>query len=383
MKDELGEVKKSRKEETAEDELRNTEEANRKSAIENRKLAMDSSFILHPSSLIVLRGVSKAYRQRQRSEKLSEVFKTLLRPEIRVVQALQNIDLQIARGEIVAYAGPNGAGKSTTVKLLSGMLSPDTGTVRVLGMDPAANRQAYVGRIGVVFGQRTELWRDHPVSASFEWKRVVWDIPRERYERMSGLVKELLDLTPFFNSLVRELSLGQRMRADLGLALLHEPEILFLDEPSLGLDVLAKRNILRFLKDINRERQMTVMVTSHDMSELEQLAGRIVMVAQGKIAYDGDFARLRTEFADRRTLILETTSDAAPLLQGAALTSSEAGRCEYTFDAAQVSVADLLQQASQQTRIVDMETHRAPIDDVIADIYEKWKVESESGEKRR
>ncbi len=335
------------------------------------------------STIIELRGVSKAYRQRQRSEKLSEVFKTLLRPEIRVVQALHNIDLQIARGEIVAYAGPNGAGKSTTVKLLSGMLSPDTGTVRVLGMDPAANRQAYVGRIGVVFGQRTELWRDHPVSASFEWKRVVWDIPRERYERMSGLVKELLDLTPFFNSLVRELSLGQRMRADLGLALLHEPEILFLDEPSLGLDVLAKRNILRFLKDINRERQMTVMVTSHDMSELEQLAGRIVMVAQGKIAYDGDFARLRTEFADRRALILETTSDAAPLLQGAALTSSESGRYEYTFDAAQVSVADLLQQASQQTRIVDMETHRAPIDDVIADIYEKWKVESESGEKKR
>lgn len=322
--------------------------------------------------VVELRGVGKTYRQRQRSGNLKDVLRSLVRPVFREVHALQNIDLSITRGEIVAYAGPNGAGKSTTVKLLSGMLTPNAGTVRVLGMNPTTERQRYVGRIGVVFGQRTELWSDHPVAASFEWKRVVWDIPRERYERMTCLVKELLDLTPFFNTLVRELSLGQRMRADLGIALLHEPDILFLDEPSLGLDVLAKRNMLRFLKDINRERRMTVMVTSHDMAELEQLAGRIVMIAGGKIAYDGDFQRLRANFADRRTLILETPGDTAPLLAGATLTVTEAGRHEYTFDAAQTSVADLLAQAAQQTRVVDMETRRAPIDDVIADIYEHW-----------
>jgi ABC-2 type transport system ATP-binding protein len=328
--------------------------------------------IVEDNVVVELNGVSKTYRQRQRSGRVADVLRSLAHPTYREVHALQNIDLRITRGEIVAYAGPNGAGKSTTVKLLSGMLTPDTGTVRVLGMDPKTDRQRYVGRIGVVFGQRTELWSDHPVSASFEWKRVVWDIPRARFDRMTALVKELLDLTPFFNSLVRELSLGQRMRADLGLALLHEPEILFLDEPSLGLDVLAKRNILRFLKDINRERQMTVMVTSHDMAELEQLAGRIVMIAQGKIAYDGDFQRLRANFADRRALILETAGETAPVLTGAALTMSEAGRHEYTFDAAQISVAELLAQASGQTRVVDMETRRAPIDDVIADIYEHW-----------
>ncbi len=327
--------------------------------------------------VVELRGVCKTYRQRQRGTGMGEIVRGLLHPTFRDVRALQSIDLQIRRGEIVAYAGPNGAGKSTTVKLLSGMLTPDAGTVRVFGLDPTRDRQRYVARIGVVFGQRTELWSDHPVSASFDWKRVVWDIPRDRYDRMTGLVKELLDLGPFFNSLVRELSLGQRMRADLGLALLHEPDILFLDEPSLGLDVLAKRNILRFLKDINRERRMTVMVTSHDMAELEQLAGRIVLVAQGKIAYDGDFMRLRTRFADRRTLILQTASineneQAAPQLDGAALTASEAGRHEYAFDAAQTNVADLLAQASAQTRIVDIESRRAPIDDVIADIYEHW-----------
>src|SRR5579862_7704502 len=172
-----------------------------------------------PTSDIVieLAGVCKTFRQRQRSERLSDVFRNLLRPTIREVHALSGVSMQIRRGEVVAYAGPNGAGKSTTVKLLSSLLAPDVGTVRALGMDPIRDRARYVGHIGVVFGQRTELWRDHPVAASFEWKRVVWDIPRARYERMLGLVKELLGLDEYFQTQARELSLGQRMRADLAL----------------------------------------------------------------------------------------------------------------------------------------------------------------------
>jgi ABC-2 type transport system ATP-binding protein len=255
------------------------------------------------------------------------------------------------------------------------LLSPNAGSVRSMGMDPVRDRVKYVGKIGVIFGQRTELWWDQPIAASFEWKRVVWDIPKERFERMSVLVKELLGLGEYFNSLARELSLGQRMRADLGMALLHEPEILFLDEPTLGLDVLAKRNILQFIKDLNRERGMTVMVTSHDMQELEQLAGRIVMIDRGKIAFDGDFHQLRKEFADRRHLTLTTTDGAAPELPSVCLVSSEAGRHEYTFDATRVTVAELLERASRQTEVLDVETHRAPIDEVIAEIYEKWGAE--------
>jgi ABC-2 type transport system ATP-binding protein len=323
-------------------------------------------------TVVEISGVHKSFRQRQRSERLTEVVRNLFRPNFREVHALRDISMRIERGEIVAYAGPNGAGKSTTIKLCSGMLAPDQGTVRVLGFDPLRERVRFVGRIGVVFGQRTELWNDHPVAASFEWKRVVWDIPRERYDRMLGFVKEVLGMEEFFQSLVRELSLGQRMRADLGLALLHEPEILFLDEPTLGLDVLAKRNILQFIKEINHERRMTVMVTSHDMAELEQLAGRIVLVDKGRIAYDGDFVRLRREFADRRSLTLETDNEKAPALTGAEHLKSEANRHEYAFDAAHVGIAALLQEAATQTRLIDVETHRAQIDDVIADIYERW-----------
>lgn len=323
-------------------------------------------------TVVKLTGVRKTFRQKQRSEHLGDVVRNLVHPRVREVRALQGINLEIAAGEIVAYAGPNGAGKSTTVKLLSSVLAPDAGTVRVLGMDPVRDRMRYVARIGVVFGQRTELWWDHPVAASFEWKRVVWNIPQRRYERMLGVVRELLGLDEFWQTLARELSLGQKMRADLGLALLHEPEILFLDEPTIGLDALARRNILRFIKELNRGRRVTVMLTSHDMAELEQLAGRIVLIDRGRIAFDGDFGRLRRDLGDRRRLLLETPNGPPPRLDEAELVASQAGRHEYVFDATRVRIAALLEQATAQVPVLDVETQRAPIDDVIADIYERW-----------
>jgi ABC-2 type transport system ATP-binding protein len=335
--------------------------------------ALDHSVTAASDIVVELAGVSKTFYQKQRSERMGDALRNLFQPNIREVHALNGIDLRIHRGEIVAYAGPNGAGKSTTVKMLSGMLAPDRGSVRALGMDPVRERVRYVRHIGVVFGQRTELWLDHPIAASFDWKRVVWDIPRPRYERMKGLVIEVLGLREFFYSLTRELSLGQKMRAELGLALLHEPEILFLDEPTIGLDVLAKRMILSFIKELNREQHTTIMVTSHDMAELEQLAGRIVMIDHGRLAFDGPFERLRRELSDRRRLLIETPNGAPPALDGAQLVNSAAGRHEYVFDAAQVKIAALLEQAAAQTQVLDVETHRAPIDEVIADIYSRWR----------
>jgi viologen exporter family transport system ATP-binding protein len=321
--------------------------------------------------------VHKTYRQHVRSTRLADVMRNLLHPEIRVVQALRGIDLTVRRGEIVAYAGPNGAGKSTTIKLLSGLLAPDSGSVRALGMDPVRDRVRYVGRIGVVFGQRTELWWDHPIEASFEWKRVVWNIPRERFERMQRLVRDLLGLDDIFHTLARELSLGQRMRADIGLALLHEPEILLLDEPTLGLDVLARRRILSFIKELNRTDGVSVVVTSHDMAELEQLAGRIVLLHEGQIAFDGVFGDLRRLLTQRRVLTIETASPEPPTLLGAELVRTESGRHEFTFDSAQMKLGDLLEQASSQAEVLDVETHRAPIDEVVADLYERWLTQTE------
>ncbi len=321
---------------------------------------------------VELQGVNKTFYQRQRSAHVRDVFKNLFRPRVREIRALQDVDLVVRRGEIVAYAGPNGAGKSTTVKLLSSVLAPTSGSVRALGMDPMRDRVAYVSRIGVVFGQRTELWWDQPVSASFEWKRVVWDIPQQRYERMLDFVRELLGLDEFMDSLARQLSLGQKMRADLGLMLMHEPEILFLDEPTIGVDVLARRHILDFIKNLNREQGVTVMITSHDMDELEQLAGRIVMIDRGRIAFDGPFDELRNHFGDRRRLRLQTSGEEAPNLSRTELLTTEAGWHEYVFDAEQIKLPTLLAEASAQASVLDAETHRAPIDEVIADIYAEW-----------
>src|SRR5215204_3034770 len=269
----------------------------------------DPHATLPGDTVVELRGVWKVYRTRQRAARLRDVVRKFLRPELRRVEALRGIDLTVKRGEVVAYAGPNGAGKSTTIKLLSGLLAPDSGTVRALGMDPVRDRVRYVGRVGVVFGQRSELWWDHAVAASFEWKRVVWNVPADRYERMLGVIRELLGLDEFFNATARELSLGQRMRANLGLALLPEPEILLLDEPTLGLDVLARRRILEFIRQLNRERGVSVVVTSHDMAELEQLAGRIVLLHHGEIAFDGDFSELRRTLTRRRVLTIETANE--------------------------------------------------------------------------
>jgi ABC-2 type transport system ATP-binding protein len=322
---------------------------------------------------VELKGVVKTYRQRQRAATVRGAIGSMLRPQFRGVHALRGVDLRVHRGEVIAYAGPNGAGKSTTIKLLAGILGPDAGSVTVHGRDPLGARRQHVAHIGVVFGQRTELWHDHPVRASFDWKRVVWDVPADRYARMLGALDELLDLGELMPALARELSLGQRMRAELGLALLHEPELLLLDEPTIGLDVLGKRRVLNFVKELKTFRNVTVVVTSHDMSDLETLAERIVMIDRGSIAFDGDFPSLRRSVSTRRRLLVETTSTVAPELPQAVLVESVANRHAYVYDPGAVDVSVLIAAASTATEVLDVETHRPDIDDVVADLYERWR----------
>jgi ABC-2 type transport system ATP-binding protein len=325
------------------------------------------------ATVVELRGVHKSFRRRVRSATFRGLLRDLARPRREIVTALSGIDLAVDAGEIVAYAGPNGAGKSTTIKLLAGLLAPDSGSVRALGADPVRDRVSYVRRIGVVFGQRTELWWDHPVAASFAWRRTVWNIPGDVYRRTLPFARELLGLDAFWNASARELSLGQRMRADLALALVGEPEILFLDEPTIGLDALVKQEVLEAIRMLNRCRAVTVMITSHDMSDLEQLRARIVLLNAGSIAYDGSFENLRRRLGDRRRLMLETDSAAAPALPGATHLGSEGTRHRYAFDAAATPIPWLLAAAEARARVIDVETHRAPIEEVIADLYRDWR----------
>ena len=250
-------------------------------------------------TVVELSDVTKRFRRVRRGG--------LFHREYEDIYALSHVDLTVRKGEFVAYAGPNGAGKSTTFKLLCGMLAPNEGTTRLFGMDPIRDRIAVMRRTGVLFGNRSELWWDHPVRSSFEWKRDVWGISRADYEqRMERLVSEM-HLAPFMDAFAREISLGQRMRANLALTLLHDPELVLLDEPTLGLDVLAKRDLIQTLRHINQTSSVTLVVTSHDMDDLRDMANRLVLIHQGAIRYDGTFDHLLTGAArtDFESIIAE------------------------------------------------------------------------------
>lgn len=339
-----------------------------------------STAILPRDTAVELTGVTKVFTQWQRENAGTGLLKNLIKPEKRVITALDNVAFRIERGGFVAYAGPNGAGKSTTMKLLAGMLLPNEGELSVLGMSPNRDRIRLMKRLGVLFGNRTELWWDHPVSQSFEWKRVVWDIDRAAYERNMQMAVELLDIAPLMKTYVRELSLGQRMRADLAMMLLHGPEVILLDEPTLGLDVVAKRQMIEFLKRINREDGVTIVVTSHDMDDLEEMAQRILMISGGKIAYDGAFDGLRDITGNLTRVVLTMEDGYLPRLRDAKQVFAENGVYEFDADLARTSIQELLHRLSEMEHVTSVEIKKTPIEQVIAELFKTWKAEAENNE---
>lgn len=330
--------------------------------------------VLQDTPALAIDNITKEYCQWQRSGNARDIIKNLIHPEKRVVTALDRISLQVKKGEFVAYAGANGAGKSTTIKILSGILMPTEGTVSVLGFNPAKDRIKLMRHIGVLFGQRTELWWDHPVISSFEWKKQVWNIPDSTYCKNLEMVTDLLDLSDILKTFARELSLGQRMRADIAMLLLHSPELIFLDEPTLGLDVLAKQQMIRFLKKINLESKTTVVVTSHDMDDLEEMAQRIVLINKGRIAFDGNFDELRNVMGGFYRIVLTTASEEAPLsLPGMRLLKTDSGIHEYEFDRSVLGIHKVMALLSDFPQILDIEIKKAPIEDVVANLYLSWR----------
>lgn len=351
------------------------------------------SMVLQDTPALVIDNVTKQYSQWQRTGRPRDILKNMLHPQKRTITALDHLSLKISRGEFVAYAGANGAGKSTTIKILSGILSPTEGAVKVLGLSPGTDRIELMRHVGVLFGQRTELWWDHPVITSFEWKKEVWGIPDKVYHRNLSLVTELLDLNDILHTFSRELSLGQRMRADIGMLLLHSPSIIFLDEPTLGLDVLAKQQMIRFLKEINRECKTTVVVTSHDMDDLEEMARRIILLNKGRIAFDGNFDELRKAMGACSRIVVtmsrrpETEEEPAvsgssarlqeamaPDIPGLKLLSARGGQWEYEFNREMTGIHEVLGYLAGYSGIDDVEIKKAPIEDVIAKLYLSWKV---------
>lgn len=254
---------------------------------------------------IEVRNLVKTYRIAQRETGLSGSLKGLFRRKYKEIRALDGVSFSIGRGELVGYIGPNGAGKSTTVKVLSGILVPDGGSCTVNGRIPWENRVAHVGKIGTVFGQKTQLWWDLPVKESFDLLKEIYRVPSKNYQNTLGELSELFNLVELYKVPVRQLSLGQRMRCDMAAALLHEPDTLFLDEPTIGLNAVAKLALRELIRKINRDKGVTVILTTHDMDDIQALCHRVMLIGHGKILRDGTVDDLRKGYDDGGDLELE------------------------------------------------------------------------------
>ena len=243
--------------------------------------------------MIEMKGISKTYRIRKREAGIGSAVKALFTRDYTEIHALKEMSFTIPDGQIVGYIGPNGAGKSTTIKILSGILRPDSGTCTVNGMVPWEDRKKYVSRLGVVFGQRSQLWWDVPVMESFQLLRDIYRVEKKEFQSNLSRLTEQLDLGDFLNAPVRLLSLGQRMRCEIAASLLHSPDILFLDEPTIGLDAVSKLKVREFIRNENRERKITVILTTHDMQDIDALCHRVLLIGKGQLLLDGSIGEIR------------------------------------------------------------------------------------------
>jgi len=293
----------------------------------------------------------------------------LLRRTHREVRAVDGISFTVEPGEVVGYIGPNGAGKSTTIKMLTGILVPSGGSVRVAGIDPSRNRVKLARRIGVVFGQRTTLWWDLPLKDSFDVLQKMYGVPRARHRENLAAFVDLLDLGDLLDVPVRSLSLGQRMRGDIAAALLHDPEIVYLDEPTIGLDIVSKAKLREFLARLNAERGTTIVLTTHDLDDIEALCSRVMVIDHGHKVYDGTLAGLRASQGAPRTLVVDLAASLDPIaVAGAGVVKVDAPRQWLSFPAS-ASAAPLVAQVAARYPLVDLSVAEPSIEDVIARIY--------------
>lgn len=324
--------------------------------------------------MIQVQHLNKNFKVAKRQSGFRNAAKALFHREVSTIPALQDISFTIQEGEMVGYIGPNGAGKSTTIKIMCGVLTPDDGTCLINGRVPWKERIDHVQDIGVVFGQRSQLWWDVPVIDSFELIRDIYRVDPQVYRQNLEELVALLDLSETLKTPARSLSLGQRMRCEIAASLLHDPKILFLDEPTIGLDAVSKIAVRQFIKKRNQEKGTTVILTTHDMQDIEALTERILLIGKGQILLDGQLPELKQRFSDAKTLQIDYLGTAPTLPAGATVTQAEIGRLELTIDPNQLTVPQAITQLSQQVEITDLSVSSITAEEMVAKLYKEYHI---------
>ena len=323
--------------------------------------------------MIELQHISKTFRIARRNSGFGEAVKALFKREYTEIHALSDVSFSIGDGEMVGYIGPNGAGKSSTIKIMSGILTPDSGTCTINGLTPWKNRAEHVANIGVVFGQRSQLW-DVPVIDSFELLKDVYKLPTPADRDSLDELVTLLDLAEIVRTPARQLSLGQRMRCEIAASLLHRPSILFLDEPTIGLDAVSKIAVREFIKKINRERGTTVILTTHDMQDIEALTERILLIGAGRILLDGSLSELKAKSSSLRRLTVRFSDGTLPVPDGVTIQSCENGHASCTVDTNIIPVSRAIERFSSAVSITDLSVEGTTAEELVVSLYREFDI---------
>ncbi len=321
-------------------------------------------------SFIEVKNISKEFKVNKRSAGIPGMIANMFVPKYEIKQAVNDLSFTIEKGEMVGFIGPNGAGKSSTIKMLSGILCPDKGSISVAGYIPYKQRKSYVGKIGVVFGQKSQLQWDLPVIDSFELLRAIYRIPEDKYKKNLERFTEMLDMKGFLNQPVRQLSLGQRMRSDIVASLLHSPEIVFFDEPTIGVDIIGKETIRNFIRELNEQDKVTMIFTTHDMQDIEQTCKRIIIIDKGTMMYDGSLQDIRVKYGTTRRLIAEFNEEVVvEPISKVAIENLGDRKMSFTFDNNVVDVNKLMHEILGKYSVRDITVAEPEIESIIHKMY--------------
>ena len=329
-------------------------------------------------SIINVENLKKEYKINVKKEGLAGAILSLFNPKYEIKEAVKGINFDIEEGEMVGYIGANGAGKSTTIKMLTGILTPTSGKILVNGLVPTKNRIKNNMKIGAVFGQRTQLWWDIPVIESYKLIQKIYEIPMETYKENLEYFSETLGLKELLHVPVRQLSLGQKMRCEIAAAFLHNPKIVYLDEPTIGLDFMVKGKIRKFIKQLNKDKKTTVILTTHDLQDIEEICSRIIIIDKGSIMFDGDLEEIKEEFSKHafaNILVKEVTQELQDILNdknvGFELLSIDENNINIKFDRSQITIAGIFDKLSLHCSILDLSIQDVSIETIVKTLYER------------